>query len=58
MFFIYDFTIATWIMLLKEKSEFLKYFKMFKAQLENERDLNINLLRSDRGGKCISTEFE
>lgn len=54
MLLIDDFTRATWIVLLKEKSEEFKHFKQFKAQVENEKDLKIKFLRSDRGGEYIS----
>lgn len=42
MVLIDDFTRATWIVLLKEKSKEFNHFKKFKAQVENEQDLKIN----------------
>jgi len=58
MLLIDDLTRATWIVLLKEKLETFKHFKKFKAQVENEKYLNIKLLRLERGGEYNSSEFE
>lgn len=56
--FIYDFTRSMWIMLLKEKSYTLKKFKVFKAQVENERDMKIKCLQSDRWKDLTSRELQ
>lgn len=45
-------------MLLKEKLEALKKFKIFKAHVENEKYVKIKCLRLDRGGEFSSREFE
>jgi hypothetical protein len=39
-----------WVGLLRHKFEAFEKFKIFKAQIENEMDLKIKFLRSDRGG--------
>jgi len=46
-----------WIDLLKQKDEAFDKFKVFKDLVENELDLKIKCLRSDREGKFISDEF-
>jgi len=55
--FIDDFTRMCWIGLLKHKDEAFDKFKVFKALVENDLDLKIKCLRSDRGGEFISDEF-
>jgi transposase InsO family protein len=47
----------TWVSFLKEKSEALEKFKVFKEHVENEFDLKIKCLRSDNGGEFTSNEF-
>ena len=42
---------------MKNKSESFEMFKEFKDQVENQTRKNIKTLRSDRGGKYLSTEF-
>ena len=46
-----------WIRFLKHKDEAFKKFQIFKALVENELDLKIKCLRSDRGGEDILDEF-
>jgi hypothetical protein len=58
MLLIDDYSRMTWVMFLKEKYEAFEKFKAFKALVENETDLKIKCLRSDRGGEFISNEFE
>ena len=55
--FINDFSRMCWIRLLKHKDEALEKFHIFKELFENELDLKIKCLRSDRGGEYISDEF-
>ena len=43
--------------LLKTKDEALHYFKVYKAEVENQLDKKIKRLRSDRGGEYFSNEF-
>ena len=42
----------------KEKHEVFSVFKKFKAVDEKESDHNIKTMKSDRGGKFSSKEFE
>lgn len=58
MLLIDDFTMDTWIVLLKEKSEAFKHSKKIKSQVENEKYLKIKCLRSNKGGEYTSREFE
>ena len=46
-----------WIGLLKHKYEEFEKIKVFKALVENELDIKIKFIRSDRGGEYISDEF-
>ena len=39
-----------WVVFLKEKSEAFDKFKIFKNRVENEFDMKIKCLRSNRGG--------
>jgi hypothetical protein len=36
---------------MKERSEALDKFKIFKYEVENQHDLKIEIVRSDRGGE-------
>jgi transposase InsO family protein len=58
MLLIDDYTRMTWVTFLKEKYEAFEKFKSFKALVENETDLKIKCLRSDRGGEFTSYEFD
>jgi transposase InsO family protein len=58
MFLIDDYTRMTWITFLKEKSEAFEKFKSFKSLVENDIDLKIKCLRSDRGGEFTSYVFD
>jgi transposase InsO family protein len=55
--FIDDFSRMCWIGLLKHKDEAFEKFQIFKALVENELDLKIKCLRSDRGREYTSNEF-
>ena len=44
--------------LLKSKDEALNFFKIYKAEVENQLDRKIKRLRSDRGGEYFSNEFD
>jgi transposase InsO family protein len=46
------------VYLLKSKDEALNYFKIYKAEAENQLDRKIKRLRSDRGGEYFSNEFD
>ena len=52
-----DSTRYCMIYLLKTKDEALHYFKIYKAEAENQLDRKIKRLRSDRGGEYFSNEF-
>jgi hypothetical protein len=58
MLLIDDYTRMTWVTFLKEKYEAFEKFKAFKALVENEIDLKIKCLRSDRGGEFTSYELD
>lgn len=47
-----------WSILLKEKSEALEKFKVFKTAVEGETKESIKTLRTDRGGEFTSNEFK
>nr|GEV27769.1 retrotransposon protein, putative, Ty1-copia subclass [Tanacetum cinerariifolium] len=55
--FIDDFSIYTYVYLLKLKDHAFETFKIFKAKVENQRGKKIQILRSDRGGEYFSTKF-
>ncbi|GJV20865.1 retrovirus-related pol polyprotein from transposon TNT 1-94 [Tanacetum coccineum] len=47
--FIDDYSRYTYVYLIKEKSESLDVFKVFKAEVENQLNRKIKIVRSDRG---------
>ena len=55
--FIDDYTRSCYVYLLKAKDEALHYFKVYKAEVENQLEKKIKCLRSDRGGEYFSNEF-
>ena len=55
--FIDDYSRRSLIYFLLEKSKALSHFKCFKRMVENETSLPIKCLRTDRGGKYTSLEF-
>ena len=46
------------VYLLKSKDEALNFFKIYKAEVENQLDRRIKRLRYDRGGEYFSNEFD
>ena len=46
-----DYSWYGYIYLIKEGSEALDKFKIFKLEVENQLDLKIKIVRSDRGGE-------
>ena len=52
-----DFSRMMWVEFLKEKSEAFDKLKIFKNRVENEFDMKIKCLRSDRGEEFTSNEF-
>ena len=57
MILVDDFTRMMWVDFLKEKLEAFEKFKIFKNIVENESGVKIKSLRSDRGGKFTSRDF-
>ena len=49
--FIDDFSRLYYIYLLLETSDALNAFKVFKAEVENQLDRKIKVVRSNRGGE-------
>ena len=45
-----DYSCYGYIYLIKERSEALDKFKIFKAEVEIQHNLKIKIVRSDRGG--------
>jgi hypothetical protein len=50
MSFIDDCTSFCYVYLLKSKDETLNYFKIYKAEVENQLEKKIKQLRSNHGG--------
>ena len=46
-----DYSRFGYIYLIKERSEALNKFKIFKAKVENQDNLKIKVVRSDREGE-------
>ena len=57
MLFIDDYTRMICVSFIKYKSEALECLGKFKASVENQSELKIKYLRSDRGGEFTSREF-
>jgi len=57
MTFIDDCTRFCYVYLLKTKDEALHYFKVYKAEVENQLEKKIKHLRSDREGEYFSKYF-
>jgi hypothetical protein len=55
--FIYDYSIKTWLYLLKTKDEVFNKFQEFKEEIENLTNKKIKMLRTDNGGEYTSKEF-
>jgi len=53
-----DYSRYTWTFFLTLKSEAFKAFKNFAKAVQNEKDLNIKVLRSDHGGEFQNELFE
>jgi transposase InsO family protein len=47
-----------YVYLLKSKDEDLNFFKIYKAEAENQLDRKIKHLRSDRGGEYFFNKFD
>jgi hypothetical protein len=46
------------VYMMKEKSEALRWFKIFKSMVENESDHRMKTLRTEGGGEYCSNEFD
>ena len=46
-----DYSHYGYIYPIKERTEALDKFKIFKAEVENQHNLKIKIVRSDRGGE-------
>jgi transposase InsO family protein len=57
MTFIDDCTRFCYVYLLKTKDEALHYFKIYKAEVENQLERKVKWLKSDCGGEYFSSEF-
>jgi transposase InsO family protein len=55
--FIDDCTRFCYVYLMKTKDEALYYFKIYKAEAENQLKKKIKRLRSNRGEQYFSNEF-
>jgi transposase InsO family protein len=53
-----DYSRMAFVYFLKAKSEVFKYFKEFKAMVENQQNSKIKIFRSDGGMEFCSNEFE
>jgi transposase InsO family protein len=55
--FVDDCTKFCYVYLMKTKDEALHYFKIYKAEVENQIEKKVKRLRSDRGGEYFSNDF-
>ena len=55
--FIDDCFRFTYVFWLKNKSETFNAFKVYKVKIKNQLSKKIKVLRSDRGGGYLSSEF-
>nr|KYP31709.1 Retrovirus-related Pol polyprotein from transposon TNT 1-94 [Cajanus cajan] len=55
--FIDDFSKYCYVYLIIHKSELFEKFKVYKAEVENQLERSIKILRSDRGGEYSSNEM-
>jgi transposase InsO family protein len=53
-----DSTRYCYVYLLKSEDESLNFFKIYKAEVENQLDCKIKRLRSDHGGEYFSNKFD
>lgn len=55
--FINDYTRMMWVYFFRERSEVFSIFRKFKNYIENQSGCRIKVLRSNRGTKYNSREF-
>ncbi|KAK0594627.1 hypothetical protein LWI29_010132 [Acer saccharum] len=53
-----DYSRFGYVYLMRHKSNAFDIFKAFKAEVENQLEKHIKILRSDRGGEYLSGEFQ
>jgi hypothetical protein len=53
-----DATRFCYVYLLKSNDETLDYFKIYKAEVENQLERKIKCLRSDHGSECFPRLFD
>ncbi|KAK1570844.1 hypothetical protein Q3G72_007904 [Acer saccharum] len=53
-----DYSRFGYVYLMRHKSDAFDMFKAFKAEVENQLEKHIKILRSDRGGEYLSSEFQ
>lgn len=58
MLFIDDFSRMTYIYFLKTKDEALKCFQQYKAEVENQLNRSIKIIRSDNGTEFCNNKFD
>lgn len=56
-FLLDDFSHKTWIYFLKKKDEVFRWFRSFKALVENQTRKKIKILRIDNGTKYELNDF-
>ena len=55
--FLDEFSRYCWVYFLKNKSEVLGLFKVFKDLVENQSGRRLKILRSDNDGEYVKYEF-
>lgn len=58
LLFVDDYSRMSFVYFMKEKNEVFKYFREFKAMVENQKNDNIKILRTDNGGEFCSKAIE
>ncbi|KAJ9565483.1 hypothetical protein OSB04_001449 [Centaurea solstitialis] len=53
-----DFSRFLYVYLLHSKDQAFEAFKIYKAEVENQNEKRIKILRSDRGGEYFNHEFD
>jgi transposase InsO family protein len=56
--FIDDFSRCTWLFLMKNRSEVFHIFKEFYAEVKNQFDTSIKVLRTDNAREYLSSQFQ
>ena len=58
MVVVYDFIRFTWVILLRFKSDALEHIEALCIRLQNEKNLKIDLIRSDHGKEFENSYME